>query len=345
MVDNKEIPQPVTTTNDGFNSSKKSGRFASKKAKLALCAVLVAVLLIIILPIIFLVAVPKIAQSAVNHSEITLVSAQLTEQTNSNFNLALKMSVANGGSVDATLINDGPLTVSWVGGILPEDVSEKPILEMDVAPFAVSGGNGVIDQTITNVRILNTTLFTGFNKFLIVSPGFKWRIQGKLMVRALGRTHTGLTMDKYITAKGMDRLHGTVINEFQPLAAPNPAAPLPMLMNATLINLSPIGLELPAITFNVTHKVNETFSIPLGQARSILPSTTLLGGGQATKVMLNGTIYPTQNLPAALQLGLQQVLLGNLNTDVIATPVNVDGSAWISNALLGLPLEVKLGKA
>ncbi|KAI8816833.1 uncharacterized protein EV422DRAFT_271257 [Fimicolochytrium jonesii] len=327
---------------------KKSAGFWTRKRKIWAggCAGVTIVLLVVLLPIIFFVIVPKVAQSSINNSKLTFSDVSITNPQNSTFNVAMKIEVTDAGHTDATVTNTSPLTVYWVGGIDPADMTEKPLLEMNMGSYSVSGGKATIEQNIENAKVLDEQIFTAFNKFLVVSPTFKWRMVGDVSVHAVGRTYEGLKMDKVVEVKGMDQLKGASIKEFQPLAAPNPAAPLPIAMNATLINPSPIGIELTNVLFNVTLiPPGSTTPIFLGTALST--GTTLLKGSGETKMPLRAELVPTVGLPPLLQSALGLVLSGQLNTKLTVVPVSVNAEnpvSWINNALRGLPLEAELGK-
>ncbi|TPX59645.1 hypothetical protein SpCBS45565_g07693 [Spizellomyces sp. 'palustris'] len=344
----KTVPdvEAPTTKDDGF--ANKAGFWTRKRKTWAFgCLGLIAVLLIVLLPIMFLVIVPKIAQSSIDDSVLTFVDASISNPQNSSFTLSVKIDVTNAGHFDATLIHNSPLKISWIGGLDPNDQSEKPILEINMGAFSVSGGKGTIEQTVSNVTVLSEQALTAFNKLMVISPSFKWRLQADMWVRAVGRTYKGLTMDKIVELKGMDQLKGTAIRQFQPKAVPDPAQPLPIAMNATLKNPSPIGIELDTIVFNVTLPVPGTnITLPLGQATSI--GKTMLKSGGETTLPLDAVLAPTGAFPPAIQEALAKVLGGQANAHLKVVPISVGGDkpvSWVAGALIGLPLDAELGKA
>ncbi|KAI9000316.1 hypothetical protein BC832DRAFT_594163 [Gaertneriomyces semiglobifer] len=350
MVDNKS-PAAVEAGNDGF-VHKKAG-WSKKKKIIVSIVVTIALLLVIVLPIIFFVVVPKVAQSSINGSQLEFLEASILEPTDTTFKTALKIKVTNAGHTSATLENDGPTTVYWVYAN-----KEVPLLEMQMGPFSVADNEGMIDQTVENVKILDPETFAKFNKILVVSPEITWRLKANMKVRALSRTYKGLTMDKEVTLKGMDRLQGVYVKEFEPTAPVDQtgASPTTLSMKAIIRNPSPIGIDLASIAFDIALPLPAELvpagsgipnPLPFGVSSSTA-AATLAGNNQNTEVPLTATIAPIADAPAALRptLGTQMtgLLAGQASVKLVAQIKDVGGPAWLKQSLVGLPLNIFMGR-
>ncbi|KAI8921946.1 hypothetical protein DFJ77DRAFT_505711 [Powellomyces hirtus] len=317
----------------------KSGFWTRPKKIIAGIVVFIVLFLIIFLPILFFVIVPKIAQKGINSSVLTFKSADITNPRNGTFDLAMKIDVTEAGHTKATITHTSPMTVYWI----TPTTGEIPFLRMELPPFSVDGGDGTIDASVKGVTVLNEGVLTKFNQFLITQDSFQWRLVGEVSARALGRDYGGLTMSKVVTLGGMKGLKGTTIKEFDVKLGPNSnTTATPMQLNATLINPSPIGLELGVMVFNVS----TTSGIPLGTASTRGISLVRSGGAEST-LILDGLLNPTAALPeAAIEL-LKAVLAGTVNLPVNVVPVSIGGNdpvSWISGALVGAPLPATFGK-
>lgn len=342
-MDSKTAPTNVSNeTLDGHHpAGKRHGFWTKKKMICAAILAFIIVALVIILPVLFLVIGPKLAQSGINDSVLTVTDASILDPQNASFNMALAIAVTNAGKVKATLTHTSPVAVWWV---VPGK-GQQQLLTMTLPPFSVDhSGDGTINANVQNVTILDQTLFAQFNQFLIASPTFQWRLVGELSAHALGRDFDGLTMDKTITVTGMNKLADTNIPEFKLLGFPSATDATPILMNATLVNPSPVGLSLGVIVFNVT---DITGTVVIGNATTT-GDTIVLGGGQTTKMLLTGFIMPLGTFPPALTANLTQVLGGAMNLTLLVTPESVGGAnpiSWVQGGLKGLPLMANMGKA
>ncbi|KAJ3008675.1 hypothetical protein HKX48_008398 [Thoreauomyces humboldtii] len=345
-MDRKPATSPVHDSTETFDdhhhhSDGKRDRFWTTPKKLCAAILLfICAFLIIFLPLLVKVIAPKLAQNGINEAELTVNNASILDPQNSTFNMALAIKVSN-AKYKATLTYTSPITVWWV---LP-GTGQQPLLSMNLPPFSVDhSGNGDVNVTVRNVTILNQALFAQFNQYLIASPSFRWRLVSTLSAHALGRDYGGLNMDKTITVPGMSGLSNTVIDEFQLLGVPSISAPTPILMNATLVNNSPVGLSLGIVVFNVT---DATGAVVIGNATSV-GTTIVNGSGQPTKMILSGFIQPLGTLPPALTQNLTQVLFGAQNLTVRVTPESIGGAdpvSWVQGGLKGLPLLAIMGKA
>ncbi|KAJ3180581.1 hypothetical protein HDU85_003985 [Gaertneriomyces sp. JEL0708] len=350
MVDTKS-PAAVEAGNDGF-VQKKAG-WSKKKKIIVSIVVTIALLLVIILPILFFVVVPKVAQSSINGSHLEFLEASILEPTDTTFKTAIKVKVTNAGHTSATLENDGPTTVYWVYG-----GKELPLLEMQMGAFSVANSEGMIDETVENVKIMDPAVFANFNKILVVSDKITWKLKANMKVRAMGRTYSGLTMDKEVVLKGMDRLQGTYVKEFEPTAAPDQtgATPTTLTMKAVIRNPSPIGIDLESIAFDIAAVLPAALvpagsgvpnPLPFGVSSSTAAST-LAGSNQNTEVPLTATIAAISSFPEPLRapLGAQMagLLSGQGSAKMVAQIKDVGGPAWLKQSLVGLPLNIFMAK-
>ncbi|KAJ3170001.1 hypothetical protein HDU87_000524 [Geranomyces variabilis] len=331
---------PATTHN------QKAG-FWTRRKKIG-CAIGVAtfivLFLVVFLPILFLVIGPKIAQKNINSSVLTFRDASITNPTNTTFDLALKIDVTNAGSIKATLTHTTPMRVAWIN---PLTGAEIPILAMNLPPFTVDDGTGTIDTKVSGVTVLDQTALTLFNKFLIGGPAFQWRLTSGISAHALGRDYDGLSLDKIVTLQGMGAFQGTTIKQFALPGYPATQSlpQVPIVLNATLFNPSPVGLELDITTFDVATLVAGT-SVPLGVVTST--QKTFINGMGNTTLPLSGYLFALANLPIQVFGLLPAVLLGAANINVTVTPTAVGAESpvsWISGALVGANLNATMGYA
>ncbi|KAJ3159300.1 hypothetical protein HDU86_001903 [Geranomyces michiganensis] len=321
--------------------NQKAGFWTRRKKILcgAGVATFIALFLIIFLPILFFVIGPKVAQKSINSSVLTFREAKIFNPSNTTFDLDMIVDVTEAGHNDATLTHEGPMTVAW---ITPTG-KEIPILSVVLPPFSVDGGKGVINAKVKGVTILSQEALLQFNRFLIGGPEFQWRLTASMSVHALGRDYDGLTLDKTVTLKGMNGLQGTTIKEFAlpgyPATQDLPS--IPFVGNATLINPSPVGLELDITSFDVATSTG----VPLGKVTS--KKTFINAAGNST-LLTEGALGAIANLPIQVAALLPAVLQGKLNIPIVITPTSVGGDnpiSWISGALVGAKLNATMGYA
>jgi hypothetical protein len=159
----------------------------------AVCGIANIILTVIMVPVIIFGIFPKVAQNAINKSQLTYNSVFLQDPiTEDSFHLTIKGDLINAGSFDAETSFPGPVQVYWNGALLGE---------VSLSPVKITGGKGQIsvDDTFT---IKDPAKFAEFAAYQMTGNSFAWSIQGKVKVKAMGITKSGLLFEKTITLPG-----------------------------------------------------------------------------------------------------------------------------------------------
>ncbi|KAJ3278427.1 hypothetical protein HK104_002349 [Borealophlyctis nickersoniae] len=317
-----------------------STRFWTRRKRNAcfVCLAIAVVLVVVLVPILIKVVHPKVSQDALNSAQMEFVSLNLTQPTASNFSLGVLAKVTNAGHSDAEVGFAGNMKLFWVSVV---DGLEKQLLEFPMSTFGVDKGNGQIAQNVSSVNITDPVSFAIFNKVLLGTPSFTWRLLAPVNVHAATVTSGGLTLDKTVVVAGMNRLAGTYAREFNLLGVPSATASTPINMTVTITNPSPVGIQVSDLNFNITEPTTGTF---LGTAVTTVNPSFLNSG--TIKLNMLATLVPLGQIPAPLVAKLTPVLggIGTVNLTVTCTSVWGGQVGWLSAALVGTPLALEFGK-
>lgn len=162
-------PKEVEYNDDGFDeydeehghAAEKRVRFYKTKRFWIRCLVILVILLAILIPLIIFVILPKLVQSIVNHSEMSMNQLNMTDASETGMKVSLTGGISNAGIFPATIEFPEPIVVSWEGHQLGS---------MKMSAVKASGGSATIVDS-TTFTIINKEAFGTFAKQM-VRPSF-----------------------------------------------------------------------------------------------------------------------------------------------------------------------------
>ncbi|CAO3693098.1 unnamed protein product [Umbelopsis ramanniana] len=339
-VSERHIQASEPSVYDEYDEKRPATKFYKRRKYWYICVpVTIAIVLLVVLLILF-VGFPKIAQSSINGSTITVHNAQITfpnqsgtvskrdgTDGNSTFILSMESDLSNTGPFSATITFD-EISVYFNDSIL--------LGTINLPSTSVSGSKGTLNSN-SNFAIANEDDFANFATYMMQTDTFKWTLKGGAHVSALGRT-SSVTLDKDIYIDGMNSFPNVTITSFN-LPNDDPAGGIHMSLGTVLNNPSPIGVQLGTIVLDVGYQ-----GLYLGPVSAT--NVTLQSG--ANNIQLEGRMIPqTQpgDLAKVSQLFSQYIAGIPSNTTakgVSAAPDGVHPITWLSKGFESVQLDVTL---
>jgi hypothetical protein len=163
-------PKEVEYNDDGFDeydeehghAAEKRVRFYKTKRFWIRCLVILVILLAILVPLIIFVILPKLVQSIVNHSEMSMNQLNMTDASETGMKVSLTGGISNAGIFPATIEFPEPIVVSWEGHQLGS---------MKMSAVKASGGSATIVDS-TTFTIIDKEAFGTFAKQMVRLPAF-----------------------------------------------------------------------------------------------------------------------------------------------------------------------------
>jgi hypothetical protein len=173
---------------------KKRPLYKNKKYVI-FCGISTVIIVVVVVVLALYVIFPKIAQSLLNQSNITVNAADITftkpadldgniyskrdgDDLNTTFYMNLESSLSNTGPFSATIKFQNPVNVyyndTYLGDIYFYNQSH------------IGGGHGSLNA-VTPFLIRDVNAFADFTKVLLAVDEFKWTLKGKLSITALTR--------------------------------------------------------------------------------------------------------------------------------------------------------------
>jgi len=273
-----------------------------------------------------------VAQHLVDGSTLKFTEANITNISNTGFDLSLAGSLTGVGPLDALIEFTEPVTVTWQG---------QDIAMIALAPICAAANTGVPDyRTKARLTISQTSGFTSFATFLLHNPTFDWTISTrKLRLTALGTIFDNVVLSKVVSFKAFNGLTGVTISNFQ-LPSDDPAGGIHIETDALIPSPAQLGIDLGTVTFQAFFQ--DTFVGPLSGKNLFLAASS------QTKSHLSGRMQP-QSGKDLDNLGIlfSKFLAGeNQTLTTKGYSVQPDGSngpvEWLSTAFKTLSLEVIL---
>ncbi|KAF9963329.1 hypothetical protein BGZ65_004367, partial [Modicella reniformis] len=97
------------------HAAEKRTRFYKTKRFWVKCIVILILVLAIFIPLLLLVILPKLVQSIVNGSTMSMTQLNMTDVTETSMKVSLSGGIANAGIFPATIDFPEPIIVSWEG--------------------------------------------------------------------------------------------------------------------------------------------------------------------------------------------------------------------------------------
>ncbi|KAF9983996.1 hypothetical protein BGZ75_004421 [Mortierella antarctica] len=316
-----------------------------RRRKFWICCIPTTIVVIIIAVILtYYVIMPKIAQGLMNKTAIHFsqihspclhvtpiyFTKDIINPTTSSMFIVMKGEMTDTGPFHAEVAFHEPVTVSWQGQVLG--------ITLISGESEASGGRGDLNLQST-FSVTDAAAFTQFSSHMLNADTFVWHLEGKLRVKALGRTFNNLDLSKDMTIKAFNGLPGIKIEKFS-LPGDDPSGKgIIVEIDTTVTNPSSIQMDMGSLTLAISYK--DTL---MGYVTS--SNLTMVRGPQV--LSMRGVLVPQTTLEGLASVSeLMSRYIGNVVTDTIATGFEVkpDGEnslEWLSAAIKSLKLTVPL---
>ncbi|KAF9973351.1 hypothetical protein BGZ73_003428 [Actinomortierella ambigua] len=323
---------PEHEYDEALHDDKKK-RFYRKRRFWYICGGVTVVSIVIFVPLLLLVILPKIAQSIINHSTMSLYQLNMTEPTETGMKVSMSGGIGNAGIFSATIEFPEPIVVSW---------KDKRLGSMTMSSVSASGGKAtILDSTYFSISDVNA--FSEFSKDMLNIKEFTWVLNSKVTVKALGQTIKNLDLKKDLTMLGMNGFDQVRIDSFDlPGDAPGGEGARVRLVTS-MHNPSPIGMTLGTIVLDMYYD-----GVSLGQVSA---NNAVLVGQSASPLVLEGILNRKTN---QTELDIISTLMSNYlggrvsitsAKGVSVKPDGVNPVSWLSNGLTAMTLTVPLQSA
>lgn len=201
------------------------------------CLVLIAVVLVIVLPIIF-VAIPKKAQHDLNKSTLTVLEQDTTSPSTDGLRLKLVTLARSYSKFHPTI--DG-----FEAALSLKD--QEPFVHIHVPKTKANKETTIVVDE--DLKFASLERFTEYTKTVISSEEFEVYLDGKTKLRLSGLPSMSVDYNKVVKMKGLNHLKGLNITELHIMSKPVDG----FNMNGTVFipNPSVMTLELGNVTMNL----------------------------------------------------------------------------------------------
>ncbi|KAF9926523.1 hypothetical protein FBU30_003926 [Linnemannia zychae] len=294
------------------------------------CAILTVIVVAVAVPIALFVILPKVAQTILNHSNMSFKSIQISNPTNTSMLMSMNGELSNTGPFSANIKFPEPIQV-YYNDILLGDMS--------LPDAHASGGRGDLIAD-ANFNVADQAAFGSFSADMMNNEKFTWSLRSKVTIVALGRTVNNLNLNKNLEVLGMGGFPNVRILKFD-LPSDDPSGKgINLVIDTAMNNPSPIGVSLGTIVLDIGYNGTQ-----LGQVRA---TGATLAGNSESVLNLTGTMFP-QTTPEGLATvsSLFSAYIGGLSSETTARGVSVlpDGVnevSWLSIGLKSMVLKVPL---
>ncbi|KAF9962385.1 hypothetical protein BGZ72_006206 [Mortierella alpina] len=295
------------------------------------CCILLIAILAILLPIMYFVLLPKVVQSIVNGSRMSLSQLNITEPTDRGMNITLLGTVDHGGIFPATIEFPEPIWVSF---------KDKVLGKMQLQSVDIAGGKAAVNDA-TYFEIVDKDAFSQFSKELLTTKSFVWTLTSVVKVKVLGFVPVaGINLTKDLTLLGMNGFQNIKLEKFDlPSDAPNNQGVVVKLVTS-MNNPSPIGVVLGSVVLDLFYDGTH-----LGQ---VTAQDAVLVGGSPSPLTLEGTLYrqsdqkDLDNLSVLFSNYLSGKATITTAKGVSVKPDGRDPVSWLSDGIMALTLSVPL---
>jgi len=139
------------------HAAEKRVRFYQTKRFWIRCLVILVIVLAILIPLIIFVILPKLVQSIVNHSQMSMNQLNMTDASETGMKVSLTGGISNAGIFPATIEFPEPIIVSWEGHQLGS---------MMMSAVKAKGGSATIVDS-TTFTIIDKDAFGNFAKQMV----------------------------------------------------------------------------------------------------------------------------------------------------------------------------------
>lgn len=225
------------------------------------CLVLIAIVLVIVLPLIF-VGLPRKAQKEINSSTLEVTNMEVTNPTPDSVHLKIDNTIRSDSSYHPTI-------EAFRAGLSLE--GQEPFIYIDI-PEAKSEGETFITVE-QDVNFADSDRFTAYTKTVLGSEELTINLDGRTTIHISGLPSTDVNYNKKITMKGLNHLSGLNISDIKILSGAKEILSdgSNMLGTVHIPNPSVMTLDLGNVTMNLA-----VAGKPIGY--SLLPDLVLRPG-------------------------------------------------------------------
>ncbi|KAJ3253974.1 hypothetical protein HDU77_004309 [Chytriomyces hyalinus] len=260
---------------------------------------------------------PKIAQSSIDSSVMTLTSTKISMPSNSSFALEANGTVSNAGIFDAALSFPGQVSVYWTNR---EGAQDLLLGSLSIPTVSVSGGlpkSGSVALK-TQFSIANQDNMGLFAEAMIHAKSFSWLLVGDASATAMGMTFNNLKLNKVVTMNGFDGLQKVVVTGFSPL--PGEGSSIGVQVNTNVTNPSSITIEMGDLFFK--------FKLGNGDG-TLRASQVTMKGADVNALSMTGNVTVANTEPgSSMNTQIKSLGIGSGNGTVVQ--LNVQGEHCIS---------------
>ncbi|KAF9174632.1 hypothetical protein BGX21_006210 [Mortierella sp. AD011] len=288
------------------------------------------VIVVVAVVLILYVIMPKIAQGLMNKATINFSQIDISNPSPTSMDIVMQGDMKHTGPFHVEISFPGTVDVSWNG--IQLGTTEIP------GTSSASGGHGSLDLQ-SSFSVTNSSAFAEFSSYMLNAESFVWHLEGKINVKALGRTIKNLNLKKDITVNAFNGMTGVAIQKFSlPGDDPNGDGII-VEIDTALTNPSAIQMYMGSLTLAISYK--DTL---VGYVTS--NNLTLVRGSQT--LSLKGVLIPQNTTEGLANTSeLMSNYIGNFVSNTTATgyevkPDGVNSVDWLSAAIKNLKLTVPL---
>ncbi|PYI00896.1 hypothetical protein BO78DRAFT_401733 [Aspergillus sclerotiicarbonarius CBS 121057] len=158
--------------------------------------VLIVVVLVVVLPVVY-VAYPKMAQTLVNNSNLTVTMMDISDPSPSSFTLNQTQVIGTNSSYHPTMYSfSGAVSLAGLAAFA----------HVQIPKF--NAHNGVVVEVDQRVNLTNVTAFADFCRAAIMSEEFQLNVYGRQGLKEDSLPKTTVTYNHTATMKGFNKLDG-----------------------------------------------------------------------------------------------------------------------------------------
>ncbi|KAK3336266.1 hypothetical protein B0T19DRAFT_34404 [Cercophora scortea] len=204
MSDIQDKPTIVQDENVSLKPRKRGGCVGHCLKLWWVYLIVLIVIVVIAVPVILLVAVPKIAQSKLDEAELSIQGIRMMNSQAKNFTMSINSTILSDGKIKATI--DG-----FPGKMYLEDYHDHTPFAIINFPETTADAMQVVNVT-QFTEINDIAAFTAFNTFLLMNDTFRVTVEGDTFVTVHGIARRyPVTFKKTVTLPGLRLFAGTTV--------------------------------------------------------------------------------------------------------------------------------------
>ncbi|KAJ5624483.1 hypothetical protein N7510_000792 [Penicillium lagena] len=251
--------------------------------------VIIIVLLVVLLPVVY-VGYPKIAQTDVNESTLNITSMVISDPTPDSFHLTQTQVIGSHASFHPQIFAFSA-SVSLLGAAAPFASVQVP---------AVQSKDGAVVDISQTLSLSDVSAFGDYAKAVMLNEEVDLNIYGKPVLQEGALPKTTVTYNKTVTMKGLNKLKGFNVTEFNILGT----QPDGTNMNGTVLipNPSVLTLAMGNLTLDLSvagQPMGQSYlkNLVLKPGNNTIPMTSKVDDAAIIKLLEGGNKYSSGIIP------------------------------------------------